>query len=210
MSKEPAIRAELYRVLKNAIERDVRVGHYKVTSPAVEYSVNGEKADLVIFFKYVPTYAPSSRAVGPENPLLVIETKSRFKHPSGPLGKATEQAMNYAKKLQSRFFALYDGWNFLLFETVSPYLIKLSNFHRMDESIGRNLLTGLLEYYLRGRFEAKTLDLLPKVADGWSFWQTILPSIAKSLATITTPEITEAWKKLKGQWFSIIQRDGEW
>ena len=210
MSKESAIRAELYRILKNVIEKGVRFGNYKVTSPAVEYPVNSEKADLVVFFKYAPTYAPPSRAVGPENPFLVIETKSRFKYPGKPLGKATEQAMNYAKKLQSRFFAVYDGWNFLLFENIRPYLIKLSNFHRMDQSIGRNLLTGLLEYYQKGRHEAKTLDFLPKVADGWSFWQTILPSVARSLASITTPELAEAWKTLNGQWFPFIQRDGEW
>jgi len=172
--------------------------------------VNSEKADLVVFFRYVPTFVPPSRVVGSEKALLVIETKSRFKYASKPLGKATAQVMNYAKELDCRFFAVYDGWNFILFETIRPYLIKLSNFHRMDESIAGNLLTGLLEYYQKGRHEAKTLDLLPKVADGWSFWQTILPSIAKSLASTTTPELAEAWKILNGQWFPIVERDGEW
>lgn len=172
--------------------------------------MNSEKVDLVIFFKYAPTYVPPSRVVGPEKAFLVIETRSRFKYPSKPLGKATEQVMSYAKKLDCRFFAVYDGWNFILFETLSPHLIKLSNFHKMDESIGRNLLMGLLEYYQKGRHDAKTLNLLPKVADGWSFWETILPFVAKSLASITTPELAEAWKILKGQWFPIVQRDGEW
>ena len=202
MSKESATRAELYRVLKNVIEKGVRVGDYQVTNSAVEYPVNSEKADLVIFFMMFERR--------PEKPFLVIETKSRFKYPSKPLGKATEQVLNYAKKLQSRFLGVYDGWNFLLFETIRPYLIKLSNFHRMDESIAGNLLRGLLGYYQKGSHEAKTLDLLPKVRDGWSFWQIILPSIAKSLAPATTPELAEAWKVLKAQWYPVIQRDGEW
>ena len=44
VSKESAIRAELYLVLKNVIEEGVRVRDCKVTSPAVEYPVNSEKA----------------------------------------------------------------------------------------------------------------------------------------------------------------------
>ena len=123
-------------------KKGISLGSYKITSPTVEYPVDGEKADLVVFSIFMPRPQQSV--------FLVIETKSRFKYPSKPLGKATGQVMNYAKKLQSRFFAVYDGWNFILFETVSPYLIKLSNFHRMDESIGRNLLMGLLEYYQKG------------------------------------------------------------
>ena len=202
MSKESATRAELYRVLKNVIEKGVQVGDYEVTSPAVEYPVNSEKADLVIFFMMFERR--------PEKAFLAIETKSRFKYPSKPLAKATAQVMNYANKLNCRFFAVYDGWNFLLFETIRPYLIKLSNFHTMDESIAGNLLRGLLEYYQKGSHEAKTLDLLPKVRDGWSFWQIILPSIAKSLTLACTPERAEAWKVLKTQWYPIIQRDGEW
>ena len=201
MSREPAIRAELYRVLSNAIERDISFGGYTISSPAVEYPINGKKVDLVVFYQYIqlPT----------DYTFLVIETKGRRKYPAAPLAKATKQVMNYAKKLNSIFFAVYDGWNFLLFEMSRPYLIKLSNFLHIEESIARNLLLGLLEFRQK-RYEAKTLDLLPKVADGWSFWQRILPSIAKSLASITTPELPEAWKTLNGQWFPIIDRDGEW
>lgn len=208
MSKEPTTRAELYRVLKNVIEKGVRFENDTITNPAVEYPVNNEKADLVVFSnKYVPG---TPYLAGSEKAFFVIETKARFKYPSNPLGKATEQVLNYAKKLQCRFFAVYDGWNFLLFENIRPHLIKLSNFHRMDESTGKNLLVGLLEYSKKGRDEAKNLHLLPKVADGWSFWVTILPTIAKSLAPATTPERAEAWKVLKEAWLPIIKRDGEW
>jgi len=208
MPKEATIKAELYRVLSNVTQWGIQGQNYKVISVAVEYPTKGKKADLVVFFKYSPS-TQTYRQYGPD-PFLVIETKSRFKYPSKPLGKATEQVMNYAKNLGARFFAVYDGWNFLLFENLSPYLIKLSNFHRMDETMGRNLLVGLLEHYEKGRSEAKSLDRLPKVADGWSFLETILPVVAKSVASITRPELPEAWKTLKAQWLTIIERDGEW
>ena len=201
MSREPAIRAELYRVLKNSIERDISFGDSRISGLAVEYPIDGKKADLVVFYQY--NLLPAEYA------FLIIETKGRRKYPATPLAKATRQAMKYAEKLNSIFFAVYDGWNFLLFEMSRPYLIKLSNFLRIDESIARNLLLGLLEFRQK-RYEAESLEGLPKVADGWSFWQTILPSIAKSLASITTPELPEAWKRLNGQWFPIIDRDGEW
>ena len=58
MSREPAIRAELYRVLSNAIERGISFGGYTISRPAVEYPINGKKADLVVFFStynYQPT-----------------------------------------------------------------------------------------------------------------------------------------------------------
>jgi hypothetical protein len=208
MPKEATIRAELYRIISNVIQWGIQGQNYKAVSVAVEYPIKGKRADLVVFFKYSPT-TQTYRQYGPD-PFLVIETKSRFKYPSKPLGKATEQVMNYAKNVSARFFAVYDGWIFLLFENTRPYLIKLSNFHRMDESIGRNLLVGLLEYYEKGRSEFKTLNYLPKVADGWSFWETILPAVTKSVESITRPEVPEAWKRLKSQWLAIIKRDGEW
>jgi hypothetical protein len=141
--------------------------------------------------------------------LLVIEIKGRRKYPAKPLAKATEQAMYYAQKLQSFFFALYDGWNFLLFVQHDPYLIKLSNFLHIKDSLVRNLLLGLLEVY-RHPFYSKTLESLPKIIDGWSFQQTILPSVAKSLASIITPKFEESWKILLAKWYPIIKEDREW
>jgi len=196
MSKEPAIRAELYRILSNAIKADISFGDYRISKVEVEFPVYRacthaaypKRADLVVFYQYKPR--PVNHA------FLVIETKRRLKYPATPLAKATKQVMNYAEKLDSVFFAVYDGWNFLLFERSSPYLIKLSNFHCIDESIAQNLLLGLLEFREK-RYQAKALDLLPKVADSWSFSETILPTVAKSL------EI------LEGYWSPIIDRDGE-
>jgi hypothetical protein len=83
--------------------------------------------------------------------------------------------MNYAKKLNCNFFAVYDGWNFLLFETSSPYLIKSCNFLKVDETIARNLLLGLLEFD-QNRHRTLTLKYLPKVPDGWFFQQQFYPS----------------------------------
>lgn len=204
MSKEPAIRAELYRVLKNSIQRGISCEDRKISRIAVEYPVQGKKADLVVFH-VSKSYNEN------QQPLIVIETKARFKHPAMPLARATKQAMDYAEKLRSVFFAVYDGWNFLLFMRRSPYLIKLSNFLHVDESIGRNLLLGLLEFgYGWGIKRDETLERLPKIPDGWSFHQTILPSIAKSLASITNPKLEDYWETLQEKWLPIIRRDGEW
>jgi len=200
MSKEPAIRAEFYRVLTNSAKIGVSLGDYKISNVAVEYPVDGKKADLVVFRRF---------SQQPDYTFLVIETKGRHIYPALSLARGTKQAMNYAKKLNSNFFAIYDGWNFLLFKMSYPYLIKLSNFLHIDESIARNLLLGLLEFYQTGH-NTQTLERLPKIPDGWSFQQTILPSIAKSLASITAPEQADNWKVLKSQWFPIIQSDGAW
>jgi hypothetical protein len=47
-------------------------------------------------------------------------------------------------------------------------------------------------------------------AHGWSFHQTIIPSIAKSLASIIEPENKDFWKILQEQWLPMIKEDGEW
>jgi len=201
MRKEPTIRAELYRVLKNSVEQGVSLGDYKVSDVAVEYSVNDKKADLVIFYHYIPRPA--------NNAFLVIETKGRRIHPAPSLAGATKQVISYAEKLASRFFAVYDGWNFLLFKTSYPYLIRLSNFLHVDELIARNLLLGLLELNQTGH-KTETLERLPKIPDAWSFHRSILPSIAKSLALLVeTASEADYGKLLEAQWFPIVQRDGE-
>lgn len=200
MSQEPTVRADLYRVLTNSIKWGIFLGNYRISNVAVEYSIDGKKADLVIFRQMTNP---------PDSAFLVIETKARRIYPSLTLARATKQAMNYSKKLTCRYFAVYDGWNFLLFEMSSPYLIKVSNFLHMDESVARNLLYGLLEFD-QNRYTAFTLNSLPKIPDGWSFHQTIMPPIAKLLASVTTPQLEDSWKILLSQWLPIIQRDGYW
>lgn len=200
MRKEPEIRAELYRVLKNSIEKGISLDNFRISKLAVEYPINGKKADLVVFF-----HAPSSSY---DSALLTIETKGRRKYPAMSLARASKQVMNYSKKLSCSFFAVYDGWNFLLFHKYHPHLLKLSSILHFDESIARNLLLGILEHHRNEKSES--LKLLPKIPDGWSFQQTILPSIAKMLASITNPELEDSWKILHGHWTPIIKRDGEW
>lgn len=209
MKQEPMIRADFYRALTNSISRGMwgqaiygeMIKGHKISKIAVEYPVNGKKADLVVFRQLKQ---------GKDNyPFLVIETKGRRIYPALSLARACKQAMNYAKKLNSNFFAVYDGWNFLLFEIKYPYLIKVSNFLQVDDYIARDILSGLLEFE-QYRHEAQSLKKLPKVPDGWSFHQTIMPSIAKILASVTKPDVEGYWRILLNQWFSIIKEDGKW
>ena len=73
MRKEPTIRAELHRFLANSIDSGISLEDYKISGLAVEYPVDSEKADLVVFYQYESS-AP--------NPLLVIETKRRVQYPA--------------------------------------------------------------------------------------------------------------------------------
>jgi len=191
--REAYISYELYRLLRNVITRglvyeDSRC-EFKEVLP--EFPVGDKRADLVVFAtKY-------SRA---PQPFLVIEVKVRaYARPGPSMAKAVKRARTYAVNLGATltpFFAVYDGWELMVFRDIPPYLIGVYGAIK-DEYQARDFLLGLEEFSYKG--ERELLDRLPKHADPDFLIKRILPSIARELAR----DPSEAERFMKS-WLQLI------
>ncbi|RLI99120.1 MAG: hypothetical protein DRP00_00130 [Candidatus Aenigmatarchaeota archaeon] len=191
--REAYISYELYRLLRNAIIRrlvyeDSRC-EFKEVLP--EFPVGDKRADLVVF---------ATRYGGATQPFLVIEVKVRaYARPGPSMAKAVKRARTYAVNLGATptpFFAVYDGWELMVFRNISPYLIGVYGAIK-DEYQARNLLLGLEEFSYKG--EREILDKLPKHADPDFLIKRILPFIARELAR--DPSEAERFRK---SWLQLI------
>jgi len=156
-----------------------------------EFKIGEERADLVVFAtKY------GGRTV---QPFLVIEVKMRaYKIPGPSMAKAVKRALYYAKGLDAPvtpFFAVYDGWELLIFRDIDPYLVGVYSSIK-DEDQARDFLLGLEEFYSKSRRDL--LNRLPTHIDPDFLFKRMMPSIAKELAK--DPEEVEAllnsWRQL--------------
>lgn len=133
-------------------------------------------------------------------PFLVIEVKVRAYNKPGPsMAKAVKRALNYASSLGATvtpFFAVYDGWELMIFKNVTPYLIGAYGSIRDEDQAG-NLLLGLEEFSYKSKRDL--LNALPKHADPDFLLKRIMPSIAKELAK----DPSEA-KSLMDSWSQLI------
>jgi len=157
--KEACVSFELYRFLCNAISHGLTYQDSRCEFKEVipEFPVGEERADLVVF---------AARLGGAIQPFLVIEVKARaYERPGPSIAKAMKRALSYATNLGapiSPFFAVYDGWELMLFRNISPYLIDVYS-SITNEDQGKNLLLGLEEFYYRSKKDL--LHALPEQAD---------------------------------------------
>lgn len=141
--------------------------------------MDGERADLVVM---------KSEA----QPFLVIETKKRVKvQPGKSCARKTVKAKNYADKLGAPYYAICNGWTFLLFSRGEwSYLIGAYGVETNND-FARNLLLGFLNQ--------KYLNSLPDVPDPYELEKRVLPFIAKTFAPFAEPE------SLLKKWISRIK-----
>jgi len=169
---------EFYRVSKDALSRSTfQAARASLEAVLPEVPFDDKRADLVIVGRYY-----DQRAV-----LLVVECKQRPLTSFGrSYGNAAKQAWHYAKKLNSQFFAVYDGWLIFIFRLQHPYLVGVYNAElekELTDSMAAELLVGLMEYQYSNKSER--LTRLPKPRDPELLKQRILPSIAKSVVRQT-------------------------
>jgi hypothetical protein len=192
--KEAYISCELYRLFKNAISAGLTYQEtrceFKDAVP--EFSVNSDRADLVIF--------ASRYGSGRVEPFLVIEVRVRALYrPGRSIANAVSRARYYAKKLSTNPafpFVAYDGWTLLAFRNISPYLIKVCG-SIADQYKARDLLVGLEEYSYRGKSDL--LDRLPKHPDLEFLTRRVMPSVAKVFA-----ESPQEAERLVGAWRALL------
>ena len=115
---------------------------------------------------------------------LVVEIKQRPLTTFGvSYSNATKQALVYAKKLQSRFFAVYDGWLIFVFQPTYPYLLGIYNAElekELTQSALADLFVGLMEFKYANKRER--LGRLPRPRDPELVKQRILPTLARTFA----------------------------
>jgi len=190
--REAYIAAELYRVFRNSLDL---IGKHQsgwfLRHVLPEYPVNDEKADLIVM-------GPLYREM---KPLLVIETKQRVYNRIGPsLANAVRQVEKYAKKLGSRYFAVYDGWMFLLFDSIHPYLVGVfsaSIESELTEQFARRVLIGLLDLSYSNKKDE--LDQLSKFRDKDFLFKKVLPSIANMLSKERVQPLKESGIEVDGE-----------
>jgi hypothetical protein len=192
--KEAYISYELYRLLRNAISGGLVYEDSKCEFKEVipEFPVDDKRADLVVFATRYSRYP---------QPFLVIEVKVRaYARPGPSMAKAVKRARTYAVNLGETitpFFAVYDGWELIVFRNISPYLIGVYGAIK-DEYQARNFLLGLEEFSYKNKREI--LGRLPKHADPNFLIKRVLPSVARELAK----NPSEAEKFMKS-WIQLIQ-----
>jgi hypothetical protein len=203
--REAYIQMELYRAAKDAIPQS----QFQESKSSVEAIIpempmlidhKKKKADLVVF-----ATSHSSRTT-----LLVVECKQRALTTFGrTYASAAQQARAYAKRLGAKYFAVYDGWLFLVFRDIFPYLIGIFN-PEIDKTLTAEMVTdlfvGLMEYEVRNKSDR--LARLPKVLDPRLVKRTILPSIANRLVRLQPMAETQKMdeKQIKAQ-VSIVLAD---
>lgn len=129
--------------------------------------VDGERAGLVV----------TKNA----KPVLVIETKKRVKvQPGKSCARKTVKAKNYADKMGAPYYAICNGWTFLLFSRLEwPYLLGAYGVETND-AFARNLLLGFVN--------REYLNSLPDVPDPYELEKRVLPFIAKTFVPFEEPE----------------------
>ena len=174
--KEACISFELYRLLRNAISRGLVYEDSKCEFRDVipEFSIGEKRADLIVF---VTKYGRSIQ------PFLVVEVKARvYYRPGLSMAKAVKRALSYATELRATpmpFFAVYDGWELMIFRDVTPYLIGVYGSIN-DQDQAKNLLLGLEEFSYKTKKDL--LNALPKHMDRDFLIKRVMPTVAKELA----------------------------
>lgn len=154
MKKEARFQGELYCVLRRFISE---IGAFPELVPSdvyIEPSIPQlaqseeeqekarKRADIVLIAKEFST--------GSQKPVLVIECKQR-KIPVSNLrkhyGDALEQAEEYARLIDCKMYATYDGHTFILMQLKDPYLIGISQWpvHKLGKFFAKQLWHFLLE-----------------------------------------------------------------
>ena len=197
---EPHVHFELYRVLKNYVDNvpvidGELMGYWKPEGVFAEVSVDGERADLVITIKGA-------------KPFLVIETKRRVKGEGASCAWKMMKAKGYAEKTNTRYYAVCNGWIFLLFHRFFwPYLVGVYGVE-MKENFAMNLFMGLAEYE-HGRYMEK-LNLLPAVPDVYDVEKKVIPPVAKRFVsedkTKSSEEVMKEAEQLLKQWIDRIKQ----
>jgi hypothetical protein len=190
--KEAYISSEFYRLFKNAILLGLTYEETKCMFNEVipEFPAAKGKADLVVFH---------SDYGGTAEPFLLIEIKVRaYERPGPSVAAAVRRAKSYAESLNmlpGHFFATYDGWTFLVFRDIPPYLIGAYGEITKEKQI-ENLLKGLQEYAYKNKLDL--LNSLPRPGDPEFLIKRILPSIAKLLATEPeqVSDLVNSWKQV--------------
>ena len=204
--REPYISYDFYRVAKSALSyASYQPNGWVLNEVLPEVSAVEGRVDLVIIGKQYQR----------DRILLIVECKQRvFNRPGPSYASATEQGWRYAKKLDSRFFLIYDGWMLLAFQRINPYLVgsysaEIDN--ELNQDFVTNLLVGLMEFEYSNKTER--LSRLPKIRDPDFLEKKILPSISKSVIRTrleeanqpATPEvINEGAAKLLDLWKTRI------
>ena len=195
IEREFFIQFELYRILKGFVldhsRSKLRDENWadKIKDVFVEVPTDGDRADMVV-------------TIEDDRPLLIIETKRRTKSKEGwSISRKVVQAINYAKKLGSRYYAICNGWILLLFNLYKyPYLLGIYGVN-INYDYARNLLVGIAKYYYEGEYDKNMdiLNFLPRVPDYFDVEKKIIPAIAKLYHSIndnlSIEELLEAWKK---------------
>jgi len=191
--REARVKAELYRIFKDAINEGIVPESVSLVETENSYSVvdvepelrvaKGKIADLVVTVK--PPY-------GREEALLVLEVKKRTFRVSTYLSGA-KQASQYAEGLGAWFFAVCDGWFMLLFRSVVNELVGAYGVE-MSKDYAQNILAVLIEYRRRERSEC--LSQLPRAPDPGFLREKLFPALTRGgisvRATLLPREISAA------------------
>ena len=203
--QESYIRAELYRVLKDAIKDipltdELRLHGRKFWDVFPEFQVNGMRADLVV--------AAGSQEERTE-PFLVIETKKRIltAYAGASCAIKTKQVKIYNDKIGAPYYAICNGWILLLFNRARyPYFLGAYGV-KMEKAYALDLLMGLVKY--SSNYSMERLNSLPKVPDSRFLKKIILPRIAEYFASEGKSKPSEEVKKEKEmlikQWISRLK-----
>jgi hypothetical protein len=171
--KEVYIAFELYRIIKDAISQrlvyDKSGCEFREVIP--EFPVGERRADLTVF---------ATKYGGRIEPFLVIEVKRRaYDRPGPSMARAVRRASSYAEGLGATitpFFAVYDGWELMVFRHIDPYLVGAYGAIKDAYKAGE-FLKGLEEFSYTGKKDL--LSALPKHPDPDFLLKRITPSVIK-------------------------------
>jgi len=189
--REAYLSFEFYRLLTDAISKGLVYEDTKCKFKEVipEFPVDAKRADLVVF---------ATKYGGKVQPFLVVEVKMRaYERPGPSIRTALKRALSYAKELDATFtpfFAVYDGWELLVFRNITPYLIGAYAAIK-DEYQARHLLLGLEEFSYKDKGDL--LNKLPKHADPDFLLKRVMPSIAKDFTRDSSEMETllKSWRR---------------
>jgi len=192
--RESYISFELYCLLRSAILGGLIYEDSKCEFKEVipEYPIGDKRADLVVF---------ATRYSKHIEPFLVIEVKRRvYARPGLSIAMAIKRALSYARAMRvaiTPFFAVYNGWELLIFRDITPYLIG-AYAAICDRDQAKNLLLGLEEFAYKSKREI--LEKLPKHRDPGFLLKRVMPSIVKVFEEKKSKReaLLKAWKRILG------------
>ena len=172
---------EMFRVTKNVLKQATfPESGWSLEEVLPEEPANDQKADLV----FVGKQHGSLRV------LLLVECKQRPLTAPGPsYSRATQQARRYASKVDSRYFAVYDGWLLFVFRPFDPFLVgcyQAALHDQLTESFASNLLVGLMEHTYRN--QSDRLNRLPRPQDKELLKNRVFPYVARGFARAEVEE----------------------